>query len=170
MYLVKMKLVTMADGEASSMAETIQVVYQVNRKARLESFSLDLDADPPVQVASFDLAEPGAVNAYWDGLQSLVKRWCDQHGGLFKGAKEEGSGSSQEDDRRPRRIVPVPANAPFPELFRRKNWKSSPWLTPHQRAALKQFHSDIFLHQAARMDTELTFYSICCVFHRAIPQ
>ena len=149
-YLVKMNLVSMADGQNSSVTgDAIHLVYKVNRYAHLDSFTTDLDSDPPVRLASFDLAKPGAVDAYWSRLRDLVKAWCDKSGEQPGGAKDyEGSGSSREDDKRPRRIVPTPKNASLPELFRRKNWKSYPWLAPHQRASLNKFFNDICLNQA----------------------
>ena len=120
-----------------------RVTREVNRHVHLDTFTADLVADPPRRVASFDLAEPGAVDAYWERLQQLVKHWCDKALGGPKGAKDDGS--SSQEDKRPRRVVPTPANATLPELFRRKNWKCYPWLAPHQRSALNQFYSDLCL-------------------------
>ncbi|CAE7304586.1 unnamed protein product, partial [Symbiodinium necroappetens] len=150
-YLVKMNLVTMADDSTPGLAgDTIHLVYEVNRYAHVDSFTADLEADPPRRLASFDLAEPGSVDAYWEKTKQLVKEWCDKALGGARGARDDGS--SSQDEKRPRQTapnIPTPVNAPLPELFRRKNWKSYPWLSPHQRAALNKFYGDLCFSSAA---------------------
>ena len=122
----------------------------MNRYAHVDSFTADLEADPPRRLASFDLAEPGSVDAYWEKTKQLVKEWCDKALGGARGARDDGS--SSQDEKRPRQTapnIPTPVNAPLPELFRRKNWKSYPWLSPHQRAALNKFYGDLCFSSAA---------------------
>ncbi|CAE7253463.1 unnamed protein product [Symbiodinium sp. CCMP2592] len=152
-YLVKMNLVTMAgDSTSGPSGETVHLVYEVNRYAHVDSFTADLEADPPRRLASFDLAEPGSVDAYWEKTKQLVKEWCDKVLGGARGARDDGSSSDEKRplSRQTAPNIPTPVNAPLPELFRRKNWKSYPWLSPHQRAALNKFYSDLCFSTAPR--------------------
>ena len=152
--LVKMKLVSVADGQTfSSTGDTLHLVYTVNRYAYLDSFKGSLDADQPKPLASFDFAEPGAVDLYWERLRVLAKEWCDRYDKSDEqpaGAEDDGSVSGMEEDERPEPTVPTPKNASLPELFQRKNWNSHPWLAPHQRAALNEFFTDICLNHARK--------------------
>ncbi|CAJ1353780.1 unnamed protein product [Effrenium voratum] len=142
--LMKMGLATSDEDPGASSVAPIR--YQLARRLQVPTFASSVQ-EAPSFAGSFDLAEPGAVDAYWSCLQEQVNAW---RGASGTQAREDGSDSSEAEKRKSRAPVTLPVNAMLPELFKTRNWIhwESAWLGPHQRAAMNDFYNEAHAGQS----------------------
>ncbi|CAE8592600.1 unnamed protein product, partial [Polarella glacialis] len=144
------------DSVPAQTATPVQLRYRIVRRVDLFTFTADAIEEPPANAGSFDFAEPAAFASYWRRLQELTEDWFTRTRPQDAVPEDEGSLSSQGEDNEGgnpakaalaviggRALVPLPANPLLPELFKRKNWKRLPWMTPFQRAAINDFYGEM---------------------------